>query len=437
MSRDVTASRQAEDALRELNARLETNVEVRTAERDLLDRIVDTTDVMIMVCGLDFGILALNRANADEFERIYGVRPTVGDNMLDLLADQPEHRAQVRASWGRGLAGEEVTLVEAYGDPGRVRPVYEIKFRTLRDDSGRRVGCYQFVTDVSERVREQARLAEAEDAMRQSQKMEAVGQLTGGVAHDFNNLLTVIRASIDLLRRPNLPRRGAPATSTPSATTVDRAAKLTGQLLAFARRQTLKPEVFDAVERIRAVADMLDSVTGSRIDVAVDMPEGSWRVVGRREPVRDRAGQHGGERARRHGRRGPDHAQARSRRRHAAHPRPRGGRAAVPGRVDGRHGDRHDGRDAHPRVRALLHHEGGRQGDGARPVQVFGFAKQSGGDIDVRSEPGRGTVFTLYLPQVDDARPRRDRPSMRRPPAGRGRAACPAWWRTTSRWGVS
>ena len=79
--------------------------------------------------------------------------------------------------------------------------------------------------------------------------MEAVGQLTGGVAHDFNNLLTIIRSSTDLLRRPDLPEERRRRYVDAIADTVDRAAKLTGQLLAFARRQALKPEVFDVPER--------------------------------------------------------------------------------------------------------------------------------------------------------------------------------------------
>ncbi len=168
-----------EEALRVLNARLEQQVSERTAERDLLATIVERTDVMVMAADLDYTILAINKANADEFERIYGVRPRVGDNMLDLLADQPEHQAQVRAGWGRGLAGEEVTIIEDYGDPDRVRPYYEISFRTLRNERGERIGCYQFVTDVTERLRDQAELAQAQEALRQSQKLEAVGQLTG------------------------------------------------------------------------------------------------------------------------------------------------------------------------------------------------------------------------------------------------------------------
>ncbi|WP_280949063.1 histidine kinase dimerization/phospho-acceptor domain-containing protein, partial [Methylobacterium sp. CCH5-D2] len=85
-------------------------------------------------------------------------------------------------------------------------------------------------------------LAETQDALVQSQKMEAIGQLTGGVAHDFNNLLTVIRSSMDFLRRPDLPEERRRRYMDAVSDTVDRAARLTAQLLAFARRQTLKPE---------------------------------------------------------------------------------------------------------------------------------------------------------------------------------------------------
>jgi PAS domain-containing protein len=99
---DASARRDAEARLRELNDTLEHRVEECTAERNMLAKLVEMTDVMIMAVDLDYNILALNAANADEFERIYGVRPRAGDNMLELLADWPEHREQVRAGWARG-----------------------------------------------------------------------------------------------------------------------------------------------------------------------------------------------------------------------------------------------------------------------------------------------------------------------------------------------
>jgi len=101
------------------------------------------------------------------------------------------------------------------------------------------------VTDDDERA---AALGRAEDALRQTKKVEAVGQLSGGFAHAFNNLLTVIQSSADLLRRPNLTEERRRRYFETISDTTSRATKPTGQLLAFARRQALKPDVFDVAE---------------------------------------------------------------------------------------------------------------------------------------------------------------------------------------------
>ena len=112
-------------ALEHANAELERRVAERTAERDLLSEIVSRTDLMIMASDFDYNILAINRATADEFERVFGMRPSVGENMLGLLAGQPKQQAEVRSAWARGLAGEEFTFVEQFGDRDRVsRPYY-------------------------------------------------------------------------------------------------------------------------------------------------------------------------------------------------------------------------------------------------------------------------------------------------------------------------
>ena len=104
--------------------------------------------------------------------------------------------------------------------------------------------------------------------------MQALGQLTGGIAHDFNNLLTVIQGSADMLRRPEIAeakrRRFADAIVQASA----RAAALTGQLLAFARRQPLQPEVIDVNALIRGMTDLLDRTLGERIEVLTELPDG-------------------------------------------------------------------------------------------------------------------------------------------------------------------
>ncbi|MEG0068114.1 MAG: histidine kinase dimerization/phospho-acceptor domain-containing protein, partial [Pseudomonas sp.] len=127
---------------------------------------------------------------------------------------------------------------------------------------------------LEQRVMERTTLLnQTEAALRQSQKLEAIGQLTGGVAHDFNNLLTIIRSSVDFLRMPNLPEERRERYMSAVTDTVERASKLTSQLLAFARRQPLNPQVFNVGQRVQNIGDMLETLTGARIHVRVQLPE--------------------------------------------------------------------------------------------------------------------------------------------------------------------
>ncbi|GJD32436.1 Anti-sigma F factor [Methylobacterium adhaesivum] len=241
-----------------------------------------------------------------------------------------------------------------------------------------------------------------EQDLRQSQKLEAVGQLTGGVAHDFNNLLTIIRSSVDFLRRPDLPEERRKRYMDAVSDTVDRAAKLTGQLLAFARRQSLRPEVFDAGERLRGVADMLDTITGARIRVKVeasdavalvraDVNQFETAVVNAAVNARDAM----------------DGVGTLTMRVLAGQPMPsirghggaRGPFVAI-SLTDTGSGIPIDvlGRIFEP----FFTTKAVGRGTGLGLSQVFGFAKQSGGDVDVSSAVGEGTTFTLYLPEVSD-----------------------------------
>ena len=268
--------------LTELTHGLEERVEAALAERKLLADLIENTDAFVQVADLDYQWLAINKAAAAEFERIFGVRPRVGDSMLDLLEDQPEHRVQVKSVWGRALAGEEFTEVGEFGDPGRGRRHYEMKFSTLRDKAGRQIGAYQFVYDVTDRIEARSRLAAAEDSLRQSQKMEAIGQLTGGIAHDFNNLLTVIMGGLDQTERligaiadPKLAQRlGRSRDMAMQAS--QRAATLTARLLAFARRQPLDPKPVDGNRLISGLADMLTRTLGEHVHIEVVTAPGLW-----------------------------------------------------------------------------------------------------------------------------------------------------------------
>ncbi|MFH6782173.1 ATP-binding protein [Methylobacterium sp. MA0201] len=251
---------------------------------------------------------------------------------------------------------------------------------------------------VAEEVAERAK---AEDALQQAQKMEAVGQLTGGVAHDFNNLLTIIKSSTDLLRNPGLTderrRRYVDAISD----TVDRAARLTGQLLAFARRQPHKREVFDTVGRVHAISEMLRTLVGSRIAVLADLPPEPCFVetdatqfdtalvnlaVNARDAMREE---------------GTLTIQVLA---IDALPRIRGKAGSAIKHVAVTMTDTGVGIPADRLSRIFepfyTTKEVGK-GTGLGLSQTYGFVKQSGGDIAVESEVGHGTTFTLYLPMVE------------------------------------
>ncbi len=261
----------------------------------------------------------------------------------------------------------------------------------------------------------------AEEALRQSQKMEAVGQLTGGVAHDFNNLLTIIRSSVDFLRRPHLSEERRKRYMDAVSDTVDRAAKLTGQLLAFARRQALQPEVFNVTERLRGIAEMLDTVTGARIRVKAvieprrcyvmaDLSQFETAIVNMAVNARDAMNGEGQLTLRLESRKSMPRIRG-----HAGGPGP----FVVVSLSDTGHGIPPDqlSRIFEP----FYTTKGVGKGTGLGLSQVFGFAKQSGGDILVKSIPGQGSCFQLYLPEVaEPAEPMAPAVPAEAPPAGKG-----------------
>jgi two-component system NtrC family sensor kinase len=247
---------------------------------------------------------------------------------------------------------------------------------------------------------EAARRMEAEEALKHGQRLEALGQLTGGVAHDFNNLLTVIRASVDMLRRPHLPEERRLRYVDAISDTVSRAAKLTAQLLAFARRQTLKPEVFDVGKSVQTLTEMIGTLTGSPIEIVTRVPDepcfinadaGQFETALINMAVNARDAMGGAGRL------------TITVRAVAELPGP----AALPENPLGYVAVSVDdtgvgipqeqiGRIFEP---FFTTKEVG-LGTGLGLSQVFGFAKQSGGEVMVASEVGKGSTFTLYLPRV-------------------------------------
>ncbi len=274
---------------------------------------------------------------------------------------------------------------------------FDFQMRPVRDERGNVLVLVPEAVELTERRK-------AEEAFRQAQKMEAIGQLTGGVAHDFNNLLTVIRSSADLLRRRDLPPERMRRYIDAISDTADRAAKLTGQLLTFARRKPVERQVFDAAAHLEGIGDMLRTVLGSpailELNVAdrplpidVDMNQFETTLVNLVANARDAMSGQGILTIRADQERGPDQQATGA-----------FARITISDTGCGIPADQID-RIFEP---FFTTKDVGR-GTGLGLSQVYGFVHQSGGWIHVESEVGHGTALTLHLPlSIKAIEPRQD-----------------------------
>ncbi|MEZ0497392.1 PAS domain S-box protein [Sphingomonas sp. IW22] len=149
----------------------------------------------------------------------------------------------------------------------------------IYNEAGEHVGFAKITRDVSEKKQAEQELRHTQEALLQSQKLQALGELAGGIAHDFNNLMTVMRGSADfLLNQPDLPLEKRNRYLSVMLETAERATSLTSQLLAFARRQPLEPEVMDLSVRLDAMGEMLQRTLGSVYDLQLDLAPALWPV---------------------------------------------------------------------------------------------------------------------------------------------------------------
>jgi PAS domain S-box-containing protein len=148
----------------------------------------------------------------------------------------------------------------------------------IRNDAGELIGFAKITRDISERKAAHERLLAMQRQLAESQKFEALGQLTGGVAHDFNNLLMVISGSVHAIRKEITGEKALRALQSIDGAS-QRAASLTRQLLTFARRQSVQPQSIKLSERLNLLRDVLNSGLGSTMSLTIDVADDVWNIV--------------------------------------------------------------------------------------------------------------------------------------------------------------
>lgn len=238
--------KRSEEALREANEKLQA--------------VIDTAPVAIYTMDFEARITGWNAAAQRMFQ--FTENEVLGQLLPNVLQDD---REQTLAAYQRVLAGEDLRGVEARRRRKDGKVIYVNMWTALlRDAAGKANGFLAAVTDVTERK-------QLEEQLRQSQRMEAVGRLAGGVAHDFNNLLTIITGYSDMLLNkmpePEPLRRNVEEIKKASG----RAASLTNQLLAFSRRQVLQAKVIDLNEIVADMNKMLRRLIPESIELVVNL----------------------------------------------------------------------------------------------------------------------------------------------------------------------
>ena len=280
-----------------------------------------------------------------------------------------------------------------------------VMINRIDDRDGNLLGYAKITRDITERRAAQQELMRAQEQLAQAQKMEGIGQLTGGVAHDFNNLLTVILGNLETAQRASgsKPNPDRLARALEHATLgAQRAASLTQRLLAFSRRSPLDPKPIEASRLVAGMSELLRRTLGEQVVVETVLAGGLWRIhadpnqleigiLNLAVNARD-AMPNGGHLTIETANAFLDEAYAASQ------------SEVVPGQyVVISITDTGIGMDRETLARAFepfFTTKDVGHGTGLGLSQVYGFAKQSGGHIKIYSEPGHGTTVKLYLPRL-------------------------------------
>jgi PAS domain S-box-containing protein len=388
-----------EGTLEDITANKRAEVEMRKSEERYRELVENARDI-IYEHDLKGNYTSIN--NAGQQITGYSRAEALALNLEQTIA--PGYLNIARQMIRRKLAGEVVTAYELdilKKDGGRV-PV-EVNTRLVYHE-GVPVGVQGIARDITERKRLEEALRESEEQLRQSQKLEAIGQLAGGVAHDFNNLLTAINGYSALALR----RLGNDHAITPYLEEIkkagDRAANLTRQLLAFGRKQLLQPLAINVNDIVSDMSKLLKRLIGENIQLATKLGDDIKQIKadpGQLEQVLVNLVVN------------------------ARDAMPRGGRVTIETAntiLDGKYARKHVGVTPGEYVMLAVSDTGTGmdhetrthifepffttkekdKGTGLGLSTVYGIVKQSGGNVWVYSELNKGTTFKVYLPQIQE-----------------------------------
>jgi signal transduction histidine kinase/ActR/RegA family two-component response regulator len=343
---------------------------------------------------------------SDETRRLYGFKLEDAGGPMEKCWERlhPDDVAKVRDALAESVRTNQPFVCDhrvlLIGEPERIMHGHA---QIMVDERGKAIKMIGTAQDVTEARRAEEALRRSEEQFRQSQKMEAVGRLAGGVAHDFNNLLTVIGGYCALLQRRVGENDPLQKIAAEIETASDRAAGLTRQLLAFSRKQVLQPRVLDLKEVVSGMAKMLQRLIGENIELRTVCDPSLGRI--KADP-------------------GQIEQVILNMVVNARDAMPRGGKLTISTtnvtldeKMDGRERGLEIGHyvmlaisdtgvGMTDEVKAHLFEpffttKGVDKGTGLGLATCYGIISQSGGDVRVYSEPNRGTTFKVYLPRTD------------------------------------
>ena len=235
--------------------------------RDLLNAIVDSTPASIFAFDMKHRFTLVSKGTAEFIglpkDQVLG--KTLHDIFPKNLADQLQ-----ATNTDIMMTGKSLVIEESIASPGQSQPrILSTSKFTLSDSQGRVIGLGGVATDITERKA-------TEEQLRQAQRLEAIGKLTGGVAHDFNNLLAIISGNLEMLGDDLADQPQMLKLLTPALRATKRGATLTRSLLAFSRQQPLSPKTFDPGRLLSDMMDLLGRTVPEHIQMRFVRPQRLW-----------------------------------------------------------------------------------------------------------------------------------------------------------------